>query len=287
MKYSKRLIRNLLLVSLPIFAFFFYALVCNAASHCPNCDTFNSDDAEVCKKCLITLPKYLASPRKRPASVVVRKGRDAFIRSTDVAHFPERFFEKELPGGYGPIGSWNQPTSLRYLLYFDLPGAFEEAGIDMKDFEPEKALVLLTLCEKSETKYPIPIAAFPLTEEFAGNSEKSFPPWESDGANWTFRLPCVYWFHEGGDFLASPSASTVIPALGGGEIEIDITSIVRFRFDEFKKTGIWKDPGIIIMRNSGIESNCLYRNVYGFRAMEFFQKDKKNPRYISPELYLD
>ncbi|MBF0407685.1 MAG: hypothetical protein HQM10_10045 [Candidatus Riflebacteria bacterium] len=225
--------------------------------------------------------------RKRAGIVIVRNGIDAFIRNPSEAHFPYRVFEKDGQNIMGPIGSWSKPDSLRYLLRFDVEGAFEKQGLKLEEFNLTRAVLLLTPSRKSASKQMIPITIHPLTNYFAGRNTSTSPSGQCEGADWTNRVQFISWYHEGGDFLLNPSAKAIIPAVENREVEIDITSIMKLCFDNFRKTGKWVDYGMIIMRDKDIQSDCLYRNIYGFNAVNLRMHHEFRGKTLVPELYLE
>lgn len=238
----------------------------HALTRCDYCEYLVTDDAIICPKCLRKLQWPIIPPRSRNARIVVRTGTDAFIRDPKAN---TRLYRADRNSGgdvTGHIGSWGGPTTLRYLIKFDIPKAFTMAQLDMKDFKITRALLKICIADSGKYK-TMPIRIYPLTRPFlqgsgkVGQREKNI-----DGCDWFHSEPLMVWHHEGGDYASTPFVTAILGQNGTKEAIIDITELVKAKFDEFAQTGIWNDPGMIIMRDPGRYGYFGYITIYSIKA---------------------
>ncbi|MBU1108423.1 MAG: hypothetical protein KKB51_17240 [Candidatus Riflebacteria bacterium] len=282
---NKLWIRNRQIGRIAIALIVFFAVmllppVAQALVRCSYCEYVVADDAMFCPKCLRKLQWPIVPARSRSARVVVRTGTDAFIRHP---HASVRLYRADRNSGgdvTGHIGSWGGPTTLRYLIRFDIPKAFAMAGVDINTFKVTR--VLLKLCIDDAGKHNgLPIRIYPLTRPFqpgsgiVGVREKSI-----DGCDWYYSAPLLTWHREGGDYADKPDAVAILGEAGASETIIDITELIKFRFDEFAATGIWNDPGMIIMRDP-----ARYR-YFGYVTIHSLKAGCLNQSVRSPELFI-
>ena len=251
-----------------------------ALTRCTFCKYSVSSDALTCPKCLRKLQWPVVPERSRSARVVVRTGTDAFIRHP---HARIRLYRDDRNSGAdltGHIGSWGGPTTLRYLLRFDIPQAFANAHVDIKTFKPTRAL--LKLCVADAGRYNgLPIRIYPLTRPFQqGNGKVSIREKEIDGCDWYHSAPLIVWQREGGDYTGKPSAVAVLGEEGERETIIDVTELIVDRFKDFASTGTWNDPGMIIMRDPE------HYGYYGYVTIHSLEASYLGITVRSPELFI-
>jgi hypothetical protein len=257
------------------------------AIKCPHCLTFNPDQMEYCRRCLRSLTWQMQPRPAYPYVVVVRSGEDSFIRGPNDIHPRDRFSGNNGGDATGPIGSFYSPTGFRYLIRFDIPEAFARAGIPLAEFEPQECLLVLRYCAQPVSREDIPIVAFPLSRPFlAGTGRRAEHPRRPDGATWELSTPDLPWGFPGSDFHHIPSAAAVIPASGSGEISLDITDILSQRWRDFRTTGTWNDPGLILMRDPTRPGRGLYRVIHSFQAAPAEGLIGRTTRVLSPELFI-
>ncbi|NLF96923.1 MAG: hypothetical protein GX569_09315 [Candidatus Riflebacteria bacterium] len=273
----RRFLPVLLLYGIFIFAF---APVAEAITSCRYCNYPVASDALTCPKCLRKLQWPIIPERSHSARVVVRTGSDAFIRHP---HARIRQYRDDRNSGgdnIGHIGSWGGPTTLRYLLRFDIPQAFAMAQVDMQDFNVRRAL--LKLCVADHGKYNgVPVRIYLLTRPFAaGTGLAGVREKKHDGCDWYHSAPLIVWHREGGDYAEKPSVPAILGEDGENETIIDITELIKARFDEYAKTGVWNDHGLLIMRDVGRYGYHGYVTIHSLEASFIGQTVR------SPELFI-
>ncbi|MFZ2960738.1 MAG: hypothetical protein WA705_27985 [Candidatus Ozemobacteraceae bacterium] len=268
---------------------------------CPFCRAENPDGASLCNFCLRAISWPVYPERSRSAEIIVRTGIDVFLRGPDDGIPPNQPTRRNT--GYdrtGPLGSFSSKTGFRYLIRFDIPAAFDGAHSRMAEFSVTRVTLVLHLAGEGEKGIgredahdEVPVAVFPLTRPFAeGIGESGGHRRDEGGADWYHADPWIPWTRQGGDYAFEPSAKAVLPRLGGDEVEIDVTAIYQRLFERFRKTGVWEDPGLIIMRDPSVDRRCQYRTIYGFQAAPEDSeavplKGSKAPRIRSPELFIE
>jgi hypothetical protein len=259
---------------------FFIPVLC-AVQTCPYCGYRQSSNAIECSKCLKLLKWPYVPERSHKARVVVRTGKDAFIRHPSSQN---RNFKSEGNAGsdaVGAIGSWGFMTGLRYLVCFDIKKSFELAGVDLKSYQPGRVILRLVIAD-SKIDQAIPVRVFPLLRPFKqGRGFRRIRRKEIDGCTWNYSAPMLSWHVPGGDFYKSVSASNTLGRNGKREVLIDVTPIYRFRFKIFAETGEWFDPGMIIMRDERIAGHFTFLNIYSF------ENKPAGCRILSPQLFFD
>jgi len=232
--------------------------------------------------------RWTAKPlSSRKATVVVRTGTDAFIRGPNDSQPQHRYFSNAGGDMLGPIGSFYSPTGLRYLIRFDIPGAFKSAGISMEDFELDEAILVLRLFPFPDAREDVPIVVFPLTRGFLeGEGKWGLHRRTEKGCSWLMATDLLPWEKAGGDFSEFPYGEGILPRSGGDEVEIDVTKILAEKFAKYQAEGIWDDPGMIIMRDPKKGGKCLYRMIYSFQAQPSTDIVGSERKVLSPELYL-
>ncbi|MBF0499146.1 MAG: hypothetical protein HQM09_03395 [Candidatus Riflebacteria bacterium] len=180
------------------------------------------------------------------------------------------------------------------MIKFDIPAAFHDARRHLEDFKITRAILVLHLVDESEigiahedARDDVPIVVFPLARPFAGVADELARHRETDLVNWYQADPWIRWKHQGGDFVLEPSARAVLPRRGGSEIAIDVTAIMKWRFDQNTKSARWDDPGMILMRDPNVERHCQFRSIYGFQAAPDPIPIGSELQIRSPELYLE
>lgn len=220
-------------------------------------------------------------PREHRAKVVVRNGKDAFIRSPQAQ--TRKYPADRNAGGEisGLIGSWGGPTALRYLIKFDIRAAFLAAGVEINSFKVKRARLKLVIADDNiERSAPLPLVVYPLEREFAqGTGTKDHRPVKIDGCTWFHSAPHMVWHREGGDFTTRmPARGKLKPA---GTSFIDVTDIIRQRIIAYQQDDKWHDPGMIIMGDPlAIKSDCVL-SIYSFAARA------RNGSVLAPELLIE
>lgn len=258
--------------SLAAFILLFLTLIftpaLDALVRCSFCQYLIDSEALTCPKCLHKLKWPVVPERTLNARVVVRTGYDAFIRHP---HANIRLYKanRNTSGNRtGHIGSWGGKTTLRYLLHFDIPEAFASAQIDLRSFVIKRALLKLSIDDTSKHN-GLPVKIYPLTR-----------PFQPGGSNWFYSSPLIVWQREGGDFVKNPFAVGILAENGSNETIIDVTEIIQIRFSEYAETGVWKDPGLIIMSDSERYGYSGYITIHSFEASCIGQTVR------SPELFI-
>lgn len=255
---------------------------------CPFCHAHNPPAARLCGKCLRAVTWPTAPERAGPGAVVVREGIDTFIRDYN-DQLPQHRFDDDAGGDpAGPLGTNYALTGLRYLVWFDLPKAFAEARTPMDSFYPSRATLVLRVLPTPESPQDIPLVAYNLTRPFVEGpgTWHRHRRWES-GTTWTHAAPLLPWESAGGDFATAPSGLGTIPATGATEVYLDVTPLVAARFDQYRLTGTWFDPGMIIMRDPSQPERCRYRMIQGFQSAPSREPQRRPALVRSPELYLE
>jgi hypothetical protein len=227
----------------------------------------------------------LVPRRTIQGTVIARTGKDSFIRHPFAQN---RRWQADRNAGsdkFGPIGSWGYPTSLRYLISFDVPQAFLMAGIDIKTYQPDKVILLLRV-KSNQPEQRIPIAIYPLIAPFMeGTCQLGFRFFPASGCTWFNRTKDMPWAQEGGDYDSTVISQSYLETSNIKNMEhsvkIDVTEIYTKRFLNLKNTGIWNDPGMIIMRDPNVAGNYRFLDILTFES----GKNKNVSRVLSPELY--
>ncbi|RCK78689.1 MAG: hypothetical protein OZSIB_1216 [Candidatus Ozemobacter sibiricus] len=255
---------------------------------CPTCGFHNLPEARLCGRCLRALRWPTMPPRVGPGTVVVREGFDTFIRSWNDQMPPHRFDRDAGADAAGPLGTWYELTGLRYLVWFDIPKAVAEAGRSLETFTPTRATLVLRVLPTPESPVEVPVAAFLLTRPFLEGPGRwhRHVPWEQ-GTTWTHAAPMLPWERAGGDFAPTPMATGRLPATGSAEIYLDVSELIATRFAEYRRTGEWFDPGLILMRDPTAPGRCRYRMIQGFQAAPGTRPLRSPAPPRSPELYLE
>ncbi len=248
-----------------LLAMHFCPVIAEAVLSCPGCNYRVYSETIECPKCLKLLKWPFVPERTRRGRVVVRTGTDAFIRDR---HSQNRDFRYDRNAGRdksGPVGSWGGPTTLRYLLRFDVAEAFALAKVDLSSFEFRRATLKISVTDAGSLKGALPVRIYPLSRYFQeGRGEIGIRDKEIDGCTWVYAAPLMVWHQEGGDYLENPSSKGTIPT--SGHVLIDVSDIFRHRFAELKETGKWNDPGMIIMRDPYAYGDLGYINIYSFES---------------------
>ncbi|HOT28351.1 MAG TPA: hypothetical protein PLU72_09190 [Candidatus Ozemobacteraceae bacterium] len=221
----------------------------------------------MCPSCLRAVTWPSAPPRSRRASVVVRRGRDAFIRGPNDAHPAARAASNAGGPSSGPLGSWYSATGLRYLVRFDIPEACGEAGIDPASWTPARATLVVRVTPDGDAREDVPLVVYALArpfEEGAGFPGMNFR--NERGCTWFRATTELPWATAGGDYFSQPRAWGKLPRTGAAEVEIDVTDIIRTIFDAYHKTGRWEDFGLILMRDPEAPARCTYRTIFSLEA---------------------
>ena len=180
----------------------------------------------------------------------------------------------------GEIGSWGGATTLRYLLKFDIQKACDFAGVNLSEFKLRRAFLKLNSVTNRHN-IDMPVVIYPLSRPFQeGSSSFRLREKKPDGCDWYYSAPLLTWHSEGGDFTTSVSCNGVIRGEGNTTF-IDITEIIRLRQQTFIQTGVWDDPGMIIMADP-------QKNIEpGFVTIYSLESGAHNGIVRSPELFLE
>ena len=251
-----------------------------ALTRCPGCSYPVDSGSVECPKCLKLLRWPFVPGRTRRGQVVVRTGTDAFIRHPQAQN---RAWPTESNAGAdtsGEIGVWGGPTTLRYLLKFDISQAFAMAGVDINRFKLRRAFLKIRSI-KNAHGIDIPVVIYPLFRPFQeGTGRFRNRDTADDGCNWYYSAPLLTWHTEGGDFSDKVCSHGIIRA--GDSISIlDITEIIKLRMETLKQTGTWEDPGMIIMADPKIDTRPGFVTIFSLDSMPV------NGTVRSPELYIE
>lgn len=269
-------------ITILLFLFVLLSSSIYALKNCKWCGQLLKKNEVVCPKCLRKVRWPLSPERSIQGKVVVRLGEDAFIRHP---YSQNRYWLANRNAGadpYGPIGTWGVPTAMRYLIHFRIPEAFKNANVDITNFKVSRARLILRTGHNNR-KDKIPIIVFPLLRPFTegiGKLASRFNP--PTGCTWFNSSPNIAWSVEGGEYRTDIFSTGYISSDVQDNI-IDVTSIISFLIKNFQKTKIWDDPGMIIMRDCSVYSECKYLNIYSFEA----GKEKNVSHVMSPELYIE
>ncbi len=237
-----------------------------------------------CWNCLRGISWPTIPERSHQGQVVVREGIDAFIRSPNDRHPSQAAEQNSGADPSGPVGSYYSSNGLRYLICFDIPKAFRDSGIPITEFIPERATLVLRLAPGPDCGEPVPIVVYPLARRFEeGNGKWGRHQSYDRGCTWFMATREMPWETTGGDFSYEPHSTATLPASGSAEVTIDVTDIVAWRFRQFRETGRWYDPGMLIMRDVGVPSRCRFRMIHSFQAPHPYQGNS----VITPELFLE
>ncbi|MBP7633844.1 hypothetical protein KBA41_06715 [Candidatus Ozemobacteraceae bacterium] len=250
-----------------IIYFIFFHLPAADAKPCGFCSASISDRATVCPSCLRAIVWPSAPPRSRRAAVVVRRGRDAFIRGPNDAHPAARAAANAGGQSSGPVGSWYSATGLRYLVRFDIPEACGEAGIDPASWTPDRATLVVRVTPEGDARADVPLVVYALARPFEeGDGSRGLNFRNERGCTWFRATTELPWAMAGGDYFSQPRAWGTLPRTGSAEVEIDVTDIIRTIFDAYHRTGSWEDFGLILMRDPEAPARCTYRTIHGLEA---------------------
>ena len=231
----------LFLILFIIFPFFpLYAL-----SHCPRCGYRTGSDYLKCPKCLFILDSDWSQDIPVKSTISVRQGYDAFIRHPQANN---RAYKADRNAGgdkTGEIGVWGGPSSLRYLVKFDIKATMDYYGIDYTTFTPKKALLYISALKK-KSEIEMPVVVFPLTRGFTPGYEV-FRTREKKavGCTWYNATTAMPWKREGGDFEKRCFCRGTIKS--GSRNVIDVTEAIKYFYAKSKEKGEWEAPGLIIM----------------------------------------
>lgn len=255
------------------------------AKLCSFCNSAIPDQSTICPICLRAIGWTSSPPRSRAATVVVRRGRDVFVRGPNDAHPLARAAGNAGGQPAGPLGSWYSATGLRYLIRFDIPEACGEAGIDPASWTPNHAALVIRVTPEGDSREDVPLVAYALARPFEeGTGSRGLNFRNERGCTWFHASAELSWAMAGGDFFSQPRAWGTLPRKGASEVEIDVTDIMRTIFDSYHLTGKWEDFGMILMRDPETPARCTYRNIYSFEAAP---TNPGRQSILSPELYLD
>ncbi len=258
------------------------------SERCPFCNYWNTDQALTCARCLRAVSWTARPPRSRPAAVVVRTGIDTFIRGPNDWHPSHQTRHNAGADSVGPIGSYYSLTGLRYLIKFDIPRGFAEANLPMADFVPSKVTLVLHVHPAGDGLASVPILIYPLKRPFSEGSGRWGTHWKNeDGATWLSNDGVLSWHTPGGDFYTHVYATSTLPRKGAAELAIDVTDVYQDVFARFRKTGVWEDYGLIIMRDPFVPDRCQYRFIYSFEAAPDRGATNALRTIRSPELYIE
>ncbi len=252
----------------------------DAISRCPGCAYLVNSDTWECPKCLKLLRWQFVPGRSRKGTVIVRTGSDAFIRHP---HAINRSWRADRNAGAdltGEIGAWGGPTTLRYLLKFDIQQSFALAGVDLAEFKLKRAFLKIDSVDNGQ-QVDMPVVVYPLSRPFLeGTGRFRLREKKSDGCDWYFSAPLLTWHIDGGDFEQSVVCRGTIKG-GGNTTLIDVTEILKLRMKNFSKTHIWEDPGMIIMADP--QKNIAA----GFVTIYSLDSGAHGDKVRSPELFIE
>ena len=255
----------------------------SALTKCRHCKYLIETNTLVCPKCLRYQGHPFLPPRSKKATVIVRNGKDAFIRHPQAQNMDWRHEKNAGKDPYGAIGYWGYPTSLRYLIWFNIPEAFYIAGKTIDNFKLYKATLILKSVQNQPNKR-IPIIVYPLTKPFTeGIGQLNYRKSETSGCTWLNSSPLIPWQQEGGDYNSNIYSTGTLHSGKISQSEIDVTAIIQHRIDNYRTTGKWEDKGMIIMNNPNLFCEESYINIFSFEA----PNPKSAAKILTPELYLE
>ena len=256
---------------------------------CPFCKWWNPDGVTICRRCLRAVAWPEKPPRSHQGRIIVRYGHDVGIAGPDENRHPRQ--RADLNTGADTLyhlGSGNNPTGYRYLVRFDIPEAFARAGRSLNGFSLSRATLVIRPVPGDDAREPVPIKVFALSRSFEeGTGRWNWHQQGDGGATWYRATPHLPWAHAGGDFILKPAAAGLLPRLESGDVMIDVTPLMAIRFASFRKTGIWDDPGFLLMRDSTSDARCLSRRIYGFGSDPGPGPTGVDRPLRSPELFLE
>ncbi|OQA05118.1 MAG: hypothetical protein BWY66_02701 [bacterium ADurb.Bin374] len=268
-----------------IIYFIFSYLSSADAKPCRFCNVSIANQATVCPSCLRAIAWPSTPPRSRRAVVVVRTGRDAFIRGPNDALPSARTAANAGGPSSGPLGSWYSATGLRYLVRFDIPEACREAGIDPASWTPNRATLVVRLTPEGDAREDVPLVVYALARPFEEGTGSPGLNFRNDrGCTWFRATTELPWATAGGDYFSQPRAWGTLPRTGAAEVEIDVTDIIRTVFDAHHRMGKWEDFGLILMRDPETPARCTYRIMYSLEAASGASLSQP---VRSPELFLE
>lgn len=252
-----------------------------AVKFCPSCNYRVKSATLQCPKCLKMLKWPYAPPRTHQARVIVRTGKDTFIRHP---RSQNRAWKADKNAGAdlsGQIGSWGFLTGLRYLVCFDIRKSFAEAGVDLATFLPRRVRLRLVVADK-QINQQIPVRVYPLSRPFQeGSGRFHIRSKIADGATWQESAPMLSWHIPGGDYAQEPAATGILGYQQQQECMIDVTAIYRQLFEEYRQTGIWSNPGLIIMRDPLTPCTCTFLSIYSFESKT------RAGQILAPQLFFE
>lgn len=255
------------------------------AKPCGFCNASVSDRATVCPSCLRAIAWPSAPSRSRRATVVVRQGRDAFIRGPNDAHPAARAAANAGRPSLGPLGSWYSATGLRYLVRFDIPEACREAAIDPASWTPDRATLVIRVTPEGDAREDVPLVVYALARPFEeGTGSPGLNCRNERGCTWFRATTELPWATAGGDYFSQPRAWGTLPRMGAAEVEIDVTDILRTIFEAYHRRGKWEDFGLILMRDPNSAARCTYRLIHSLEAASGAGISQP---VRSPELFLE
>ncbi len=252
-----------------------------AVRNCPRCNYLLQPEALQCPKCLKLVEWPYVPPREHRGRVIVRTGRDAFIRHPSSQN---RAWKSSANAGAdlsGQIGTWGFVTGLRYLVFFDVLRGFADAGLDIQDFKPRRVWLRLVIAD-SQVNQQIPLRVYPLSRPFQeGSGRFHIRSRNPDGATWNNSAPMLSWHVAGGDYHDEPSATGILGANAQKETMIDVTAIYQRHFLNFQLTGKWEDFGMIIMRDDQVPAKCTFLTIYSFESRA------RGSQVLAPQLFFE
>ncbi len=252
-----------------------------AVRNCPRCNYLLQPETLQCPKCLKLVEWPYLPPRTRQGRVIVRTGKDAFIRHPSSQN---RAWKSSANAGAdlsGQIGTWGFVTGLRYLVCFDVSRGFADAGIDLIAFRPRRVWLRLVVAD-NQINQQIPVRVYPLSRPFQeGSGRFHIRSKNPDGATWNDSAPMLSWHVPGGDYHEDPSATGILGADGQKEAMIDVSAIYRWHLQNFQLTGKWEDFGMIIMRDAKVPAKCSFLTIYSFESKA------NGAQVLAPQLFFE
>lgn len=253
----------------------------SGVKNCPACDYRLESQSFECPKCLRLIAWPHSPQRSLKAKIVLRTGKDAFIRHPNSQN---RAYKADKNAGAdltGQIGSWGFLTGLRYLICFDVLQGFKNAGISPETFKLKRAKLRLVVAD-NPIRQEIPVRVFPLSRPFIeGTGKFHIRSKIPNGCTWMNSTSLLSWHSPGGDYFPNLSCSSIPENKRKKEIIIDVTSIYQFRFEEYRKTGVWNDPGMIIMRDQFAPGSFTYMSIFSLESTP------RGGEIISPQLFIE
>ena len=252
-----------------------------AVKQCPACGYRIKSNKTVCPKCLKKIGWPWFPPATRKNAVVIREGKDAFIRHPNAQN---RAYKSNRNAGHdisGQIGTWGFLTGLRYLVAFNVMEGLAAARINPETFQLKKASLRLVIADK-EIKQQVPVRVYPLARPFVeGTGRFHVRENQFDGCTWRFSGPFLRWSTPGGDYQQSVSSQGMLGYNNSPVSVIDVTEIYRKKFEYYRNTGEWNDNGLIIMRDPEVACECSFLTIYSLESGPLGEK------MLSPQLFLE